>query len=243
MASGEHKQLKVKEGDTVIISSRPVPGNERAIARILNQLFMAGAQVFYQEIAPVHTSGHAHREELKLMINLVRPRFFMPVHGEFLHLVFHSQLAKRLGIPRENIILAQNGDVVELTPQGFSITEHLETEDIMVSGKGVGDIGPQILRERIRMSRFGAVVALLILDPQEPRLMVPPRVIARGLSEEGEAMEKRLQELVDELIAAEPQLLEDPETLKEAVQRVLKRHLGKSLDRRPLIIPVVVRGE
>ncbi len=243
VAQGEHKQLKIKEGDTVIISSRPVPGNERAIARILNQLFMAGAQVFYQEIAPVHTSGHAHREELKLMLNLVRPRFFMPIHGEFLHLIFHSQLAKRLGIPRERIILAQNGDMIELYKKGFSVVDHLDTEDIMISGKGVGDIGPQILRERIRMSRFGAVVVLLILDPGQPRLIAPPRVIARGLSEEGEVMEKRLQELVEELVASEPQILEDEETLKEAVQRVLKRHLGKSLDRRPLIVPAVIRGE
>ena len=241
VASGEHKQLKIREGDTVIISSRPVPGNERAIARILNQLFMAGAQVFYQEISPVHTSGHAHREELKLILNLIRPRFFMPIHGEFLHLVFHSQLARRLGIPRERIILAQDGDVVELTQDGFSIAEHLETEDIMISGKGIGDIGPQILRERIRMSRFGAVVALLLVDPQEPRLVDEPRIIARGLSEEGEAMENKLKELVEELIAAEPHLLRDENVLKEAVQRVLRRHLGKSLDRRPLIIPVVVQ--
>ena len=241
VASGEHKQLKIKEGDTVIISSRPVPGNERAIARILNQLFMAGAQVFYQEISPVHTSGHAHREELKLILNLIRPRFFMPIHGEFLHLVFHSQLARRLGIPRERIILAQDGDVVELTQDGFSIAEHLETEDIMISGKGIGDIGPQILRERIRMSRFGAVVALLLVDSQEPRLVDEPRIIARGLSEEVEAMENKLKELVEELIATEPHLLRDENVLKKAVQRVLRRHLGKSLDRRPLIIPVVVQ--
>ena len=241
VASGEHKQLKIQEGDTVIISSRPVPGNERAIARILNQLFMAGAQVFYQEISPVHTSGHAHREELKLILNLIRPRFFMPIHGEFLHLVFHSQLARRLGIPRERIILAQDGDVVELTQDGFSIAEHLETEDIMISGKGIGDIGPQILRERIRMSRFGAVVALLLVDSQEPRLVDEPRIIARGLSEEGEAMENKLKDLVEELIATEPHLLRDENVLKKAVQRVLRRHLGKSLDRRPLIIPVVVQ--
>ena len=241
VASGEHKQLKIQEGDTVIISSRPVPGNERAIARILNQLFMAGAQVFYQEISPVHTSGHAHREELKLILNLIRPRFFMPIHGEFLHLVFHSQLARRLGIPRERIILAQDGDVVELTQDGFSIAEHLETEDIMISGKGIGDIGPQILRERIRMSRFGAVVALLLVDSQEPRLVDEPRIIARGLSEEVEAMENKLKELVEELIATEPHLLRDENVLKKAVQRVLRRHLGKSLDRRPLIIPVVVQ--
>ena len=243
VASGEHKQLKIREGDTVIISSRPVPGNERAIARILNQLFMAGAQVFYQEIAPVHTSGHAHREELKLIINLIKPRFFMPLHGEFLHLVFHSQLAKRLGIPRERIILAQNGDVVELNGNGFSVVEHLDTEDVMVSGKGVGDIGPQILRERIRMSRFGTVVVLILLAPQEPRLVAPPMVIARGLSEEGEAMEKELQGLVEELLETQPQLLEDPEELKETVQRALKRHLGKSLNRRPLIIPLVARPQ
>ncbi len=242
VASGEHKQLKIREGDTVIISSRPVPGNERAIARILNQLFMAGAQVFYQEISPVHTSGHAHREELKLILNLIRPRFFMPIHGEFLHLVFHSQLAQRLGMPRERIILAQDGYVVELTQDSFFISEHLETEDIMISGKGIGDIGPQILRERIRMSRYGAVVAVLLVDPQGPRLVGKPRIIARGLSEEGEAMENKLKELVEELIATEPHLLEDEDALKEAVQRVLKRHLGKSLDRRPLIIPVVVRA-
>ncbi|RLD98974.1 MAG: hypothetical protein DRI91_01895, partial [Aquificota bacterium] len=139
------------------------------------------------------------------------------------------------------IILAQDGDVVELTQDGFSIAEHLETEDIMISGKGIGDIGPQILRERIRMSRFGAVVALLLVDSQEPRLVDEPRIIARGLSEEGEAMENKLKDLVEELIATEPHLLRDENVLKKAVQRVLRRHLGKSLDRRPLIIPVVVQ--
>ncbi len=243
VAQGEHKQLKIKAGDTVIVSSRPIPGNERAIARILNQLFMAGAQVFYQEIAPVHASGHAYREELKLMINLVKPRFFMPLHGEFLHLIFHSQLAQGLGIPRERIILAQDGDIIELTPLGFSLVDHLETEDLMISGKGIGDIGPQILRERMRMSHFGAVVVLLVVDPEGNRLLERPVIVARGLSEEGEVIERELQELVEGYLATEPQLMEDENTLKEAVQRVLKHHLGKSLDRRPLIIPLVVRGK
>jgi ribonuclease J len=241
MAMGEHKQLRVKEGDTVIISSRPIPGNERAIAKILNQLFMAGATVLYQEITPVHTSGHAHREELKLMINLVKPCFFMPLHGEFLHLIFHSQLAQSLGIPRERIILAQDGDIIELTPLGFSLVDHLETEDLMISGKGIGDIGPQILKERMRMSRFGTVVVLLVIDPEGTRLMERPRVIARGLSEEGEALEEELTNLVEEALSQEPHLLREDEELKEAIHRVVKRHLGKSLERRPLILPVIVR--
>jgi len=239
---GEHKQLKVKEGDTVIISSRPIPGNERAIAKILNRLFMAGATVLYQEIAPVHTSGHAHREELKLMINLVKPRFFMPLHGEFLHLIFHSQLARSLGIPRERIILAQDGDIIELSPLGFSLVDHLETEDLMISGKGIGDIGPHILKERMRMSRFGTVVVLLVIGPEGTRLMERPRVIARGLSEEGEALEEELTNLVEETLSQKPHLLREDEELKEAVHKVVKRHLGKNLERRPLILPVIVRS-
>ena len=242
MAMGEHKQLRVKEGDTVIISSRPIPGNERAIAKILNRLFMAGATVLYQEIAPVHTSGHAHREELKLMINLVKPRFFMPLHGEFLHLIFHSQLARSLGIPRERIILAQDGDIIELSPLGFSLVDHLETEDLMISGKGIGDIGPHILKERMRMSRFGTVVVLLVIGPEGTRLMERPRVIARGLSEEGEALEEELTNLVEETLSQEPHLLREDEELKEAVHKVVKRHLGKNLERRPLILPVIVRS-
>jgi ribonuclease J len=243
VAMEEHKQLKIKEGDTVIVSSKPIPGNERAIARILNRLFRMGAVVFYQEISQVHTSGHAHREELKLMINLINPRFFMPVHGEFLHLIFHSQLAQSLGIRREDIILAQEGDIIELTPQGFTKIDQLKLEDVMISGKGVGDIGPQIIWERMRMSRFGAVMVIVLIDSGAPKLLDRPRVIARGVSEEGEEMEERLVVMVEQLLDREPHLLGKEEELKEALHKLLKRHLGKVLDRRPLIVPIVMRVE
>lgn len=241
VAMGEHKQLRIRKGDTVIISSRPIPGNERAMANILNQLFRTGATVLYQEIVEVHASGHAHREELKLMINLVRPKFFMPIHGEFLHLIFHSQLAENLGIPRERIILAEDGDVIEFTSDGYYIGERIELEDVMVSGKGIGDVGPQVLKERAKMSHFGTVVVVITLEKGVGRLRSRPKVIARGLSME-EVMEETLTTMVEALLEEEPQLLQNEEELKERIQRSLKRYISKNLERRPLIIPVVVNA-
>jgi len=148
MAAGTHKQIKIKKNDTVILSSRFIPGNERAIGNIINKLYRQGAEVIYEKISEIHVSGHAFREELKLMIHLTKPRYFIPIHGEYRHLVLHAHLAEQLGIPRERILLAENGQVIEFDENGGGIKGRVTTGRLLVDGKGIGDVGRSILKER-----------------------------------------------------------------------------------------------
>lgn len=243
MAMDEHKQIKIKEGDTVILSSRFIPGNERAIGRVINHLFRRGASVFYEQVSDIHVSGHACREEQKMMINLVRPKYFIPIHGEYRHLVYHARLAESLNIRRENIFVLENGDRVRFTQDGAAKNGRVESGRVFVDGKGIGDVGSIVLRDRQHLGMDGVIVVLLGIEKNTARILIGPEIISRGFIYEEES-----RDILDELKKVVLTLLEEMEleakqegvVVKERITAVLKRYIKKKIDRRPMIIPIII---
>jgi len=191
LAAGNHKQLEIQAGDTVVISSHPIPGNEETVYRTINRLIQKGADVVYDPLLPVHVSGHAAQEEMKLLINLVRPKFFVPVHGELRQLHAHAGLAMQLGIPKENIAVVENGTVLEFTADSMKVGERIPGGYVFVDGSGVGDVGPAVLRDREMLGRDGFVILNLTLDADTHEILEQPEFISRGfvyLPEAGDLM-------------------------------------------------------
>ena len=184
IAMDDHKQIKLERGDTVILSSRFIPGNEKTISELINHLYRRGAEVYHEKVSEVHVSGHASQEELKLMLNLVRPQWFIPVHGEYRHLVKHAQLAQRVGIPEERCILAEDGDVIGFGEQGGSIIDVVEAGRVFVDGKGVGDVGDVVLKDRRHLSQDGMVVVIIAIDQASGA--VPPLIVQWWRAERGD---------------------------------------------------------
>jgi len=180
LAWGRHRQLELERGDTVIMSAHPIPGNEELVHRTVNKLIQRGANVIYDPIEPVHVSGHASREELKLLLNLVRPQFFIPVHGELRHLTQHSQLAQEVGIPSENIAVVENGTEILLTPDCMRVGDRVPGGYVFVDGAGVGDVGPVVMRDREILGQDGFVTAIVLLDKDTGQLVDIPEIISRG---------------------------------------------------------------
>ena len=187
MAIGEHKQFQIKEGDTVLLSSRVIPGNERAISRIINHLFRRGAQVVYERVSDIHVSGHASQEELKIMINLVRPRFFIPIHGEYRQLLHHARIAESLEIKKENIVLMEDGDVVQLQEDHWTKETKIQTGRVFVDGKGVGDVADFVLRDRKHIGQDGIIVLIISINKGTGELVSGPEIISKGFVSEEEA--------------------------------------------------------
>ncbi len=180
MASGVHKHINIKKGDCVILSSKYIPGNEKAISSIINKLYRRGADVVYSKIAQIHTSGHAHQEELKLMLNLTNPRYFIPIHGEYRHLVVHARLAESLGMPRENVLVVEDGKVIAFDETGCRIEGSVHTGRVLVDGKGIGDVGRSVLKERRELSEGGLVVVTMIIDEETGVVLYGPELISKG---------------------------------------------------------------
>ena len=180
LAAGTHRQLSIEEGDTIVLSAHPIPGNEEIVHRTINRLIQRGADVIYDPIAPVHVSGHAAQEELKLLISLVRPKFFVPVHGELRQLHMHSRLAQDLGIPKENIAIVENGYVLEFTPESMAVGDRVPGRYIFVDGATVGDVGPAVLKDREMLGRDGFLIVSLKLDADTHELLNPPEFISHG---------------------------------------------------------------
>jgi ribonuclease J len=241
IAYGDHPAVKVDRGDTVILSAKPVPGNELRVHDSINQLSKAGAEVLHQEIAPVHVSGHAYAEELRTMLGLVRPKAVMPVHGEFRMLAAHGRLAQQSGVPASSIVLAENGSVVELTPTGARLVDQIETGVTFVDGLGVGDVQAVALRDRRTLSEDGVLIVVATVGGSNGVLPTSrPEVIARGLSETEPLLEEMqaeadrvLRELVQQRIT-EIKLLQ--EHLHDAIAQLILDRTG----RRPMILPVIV---
>ena len=180
LSLGRNRSFDLKEGDTVILSSHPIPGNEETVSRTINRLFQRGANVVYDPILPVHVSGHASAEEQKLLINMVRPKYFVPVHGELRQLHQHAALAQQVGIPAENIAVVENGTVIEFTEDSMSIAERMPGGYVYVDGTGVGDIGPEVMRERENLARDGFVVVNLTVSSQTRKLVEKPLILSKG---------------------------------------------------------------
>jgi ribonuclease J len=243
MANGDHKTVTVEQGDTVIIAATPVPGNEKAVNRVINRLAKAGATVAHRGSVHVHVSGHGAAEELKLMLNLVRPRFFVPIHGETRHLVAHAALAHEVGIPKANVFVLGNGDCLEMTRSGVRVAESVEHGVVYVDGLGVGDVGQVVLRDRQLLAKDGIATVVVTIDAQTGRLMSDPDLITRGLAwgPAGESVIAEAQARIVQTIAKTyNEGATDQAVIKKAVHDSLSQLLWERTRSRPMIIPVVV---
>ena len=180
MAMSDHKKVDIVPGDTVIISATPIPGNEKLVSRTIDHLYKLGADVIYEKSNGVHVSGHASQEEIKMMHNLVRPKFFIPVHGEYRHLIKHAQLAGSLGMPRENIVVGENGSIIELTRNSIGINGRVPSGKVLVDGLGVGDVGNIVLRDRRQLSQDGIMIVVVTIDKDTCTVVSGPDIVSRG---------------------------------------------------------------
>jgi ribonuclease J len=243
IALDDHKQIKLERGDTVILSSRFIPGNERTISELINHLYRRGAEVYHEKVSEVHVSGHASQEELKLMMNIVRPRFFLPIHGEYRHMVKHIQLAQKVGIPEERCILAVNGDVVAFYADTAAIIEKVESGRVFVDGKGVGDVGNVVLKDRKHLSEDGMVVVIIGINQSSGDLIYGPDIVSRGFvfeDESQEYLETARCIVVDALDELNGEMRRDSDEVKTVVRQALRRFFKKTIERRPVILPVVM---
>lgn len=242
MASGQGKWLRVAEDDSVIFSSRFIPGNEKAISNLINRLSRQGARVFYRPVAFTHASGHAFRGELALLHKLVKPRFFIPVHGEYRHLDQHVRLARELGLAPENSLIVTNGELIELDDQGLRRLGRLEHGKVLVDGKGVGEIDSATLHDRRHLSHNGMVVIAVGLSEDGGKVVFGPEITIRGLiADDNDVVPAELARLVEETLAAIP----GPERtdwieVKATLRRVVKKYFRTTLEKKPLILPVIV---
>ena len=243
MAHGNHRQIQIHQGDTVILSSKFIPGNERAIGQIINQLYRRGADVIYEKISAIHVSGHAFREELKLMINLTRPRFFVPIHGEYRHLTLHARLAESVGIAPGRILLAENGRPVIFDGTGGRLGEPVGTGRVMVDGKGIGDVGRSVLKERRLLSEDGLVVVNMALDEETGIIVFGPDIVSKGF-----VFESSTGHILDDAVCVVLEVVEEigtqapnrAERLRNEVRSALRKYFEFTIKRRPVILPFIL---
>jgi ribonuclease J len=237
MANREHRQVSIEPGDTVILSASAIPGNEELVHRTLDNLFLLGATVYYPRLRPVHVSGHASQEEQKMMITLTQPRYFIPVSGEYRHLVLHADLARKIGIPRENIFVIRNGRVIEFDEQGGRLGERVEGGHVLIDGLGIGDVGEVVLRDRRHLSRDGFVVVVAARDATTGELIEGPDIISRGfvfMRDAEELMEEAKELVIDALTAGHR------DTVNTLVRDRLAEFLYERTRRRPMVFPVIL---
>jgi ribonuclease J len=240
MAVGHHRHIKIKPGDTIVHSAHPIPGNEEMVGRTINRLIQRGAHVLYSRIAPVHVSGHASSEEQRLLLNIIRPKFFVPIHGELRHLTRHAQLAHELGVPPENTFVVENGYILEFDKESGSVGERVPGGYVFVDGSGVGDIGPAVLRDREILARDGFVVAIVQRDLETGQLRRPPDIISRGfvfLRDSEELLAEAGDRIRDMMASSSPGIKSG--TLEEKIRALLASFLYQETKRRPMIISVV----
>jgi ribonuclease J len=244
MAEGTHRQIEVKTGDTIILSSTPIPGNEEEVSRLINKLIARGANLIYPPLATVHVSGHASQEELKLMLSLTRPKFFIPVHGELRHLHAHARLAQQLGIPRENIFLIEDGAVLELTANRVKVKkEKVSAGNVYVHGKGVGDVGRRVMAEREILGNNGFVLAVVPINPVNGEIADKPELISRGFvfqRERGDLMDRAAEAVYHALKDGK---VKQKQAIIDRAQGVLGRFFFEATKRKPMVLAVVSHCE
>ncbi len=242
MSTGQHRQVGVQKGDTVILSAHAIPGNEEMIHRTINRLFKRGAEVLYDPIAPVHVSGHASQEEHKLMLNLVRPQYFIPIHGELRQLKAHARLAQQLGMPQQNTFIVENGYVIEFDDGEGRVGERVPGGYVYVDGSKVGDISPEVLRDREVLSRDGFVVAIVQRDSDTGKAQGRPEIITRGFVVEHEAEDLIVgaEDAVLKAVASGAPNSANGKGLRDKVKDALTEYLYHETKRRPMVIPVVL---
>jgi ribonuclease J len=243
IALDDHKTIKVEPGDTVILSSKFIPGNEKTISNLINHLYRRGAEVHYEKVSEIHVSGHASQEELKTMLQLTRPRYFVPIHGEYRHLVRHRRLAQDVGLPVENCFILEDGDVLELTANSAKKVKPIQVGRVFVDGKGVGDVGDVVIRDRRHLSEGGMVLVVMAIHQQSGDLVAGPELISRGFmlpEESGEVLETAKQEVLATLNNMNRETRADPAELKEEVRKSLRRFFRKKLERHPVVLPYII---
>lgn len=242
MASGDHRQVQIMPGDTVVISANPIPGNERTVAKTVDNLFRLGATVIHERNEGIHVSGHASKEELKMLINMVKPRFFLPVHGEYRMLYKHAQLAQQLGMPEENTFVLENGEVLEVSRRRCRINGTVTSGRVLIDGLGVGDVGNTVLKERRQLSESGVIVLSMIYTKQKrPRILAGPEIYSQGFIFEKE-YEHIIGEMKEKVVAiCTPERLSDGSLhdLRNQVRSVLSRYVVERTGRRPVIMAVI----
>jgi len=239
MGQGGYRSVSLVPGDTVLVSATPIPGNEELVNRTLDNLFRLGANVFWDEVLDVHVSGHASQEEQKMMINLIRPRYFVPIHGEYRHLVLHGKLAEQCGVDPGNVLIMETGDVLELGTDSAEIVDCVSERYVFVDGRGVGDVGKRVLEDRRLLSRNGVLVAVVTLDKYTGGLRGEPEIITRGFVYEAEAAEllDRAREEITNAVRLGGTRSEITERLKSSLSRFAYEETG----RRPVVVPVVAK--
>jgi ribonuclease J len=243
IATNEHKVLKIKEGDTVILSAKVIPGNERSIGKIINHLMRRGADVIYEKVSEIHVSGHASKEELKLMMNLIRPRYFMPIHGEYRHLRYHAKLAEKSGINRENIFILEDGEVLEIDHEGAKKAGRVDSGKLFVDGKDLGGVEDMVLRDRRVLAEDGIVIVLISIERLTKRIISGPELITRGFILEeasGDLLNGAREALTNTLQDLEEDIMGDIGLVQARLRSTIKKYIRSKIDRKPIIMPIVI---
>ena len=243
IAAGEHKAVRAEERDTVILSASPIPGNEAAVHRVINSLYRVGADVYHSETSPVHVSGHAAADELAQMVELVRPRHFVPVHGELRQLAQHRKIAERAGVAPSAITVVEDGDVLELAENRVSRGERVKAGMVLVDGIGVGDVGPVVLRDRRLLAEDGFLLCVVTIDAQSGEILAGPDLISRGFVHVDEArdlLDEAADRVADGLERLEQEGVTEWSAIKKACRRALGEYIWQQTGRRPMILPVVM---
>ena len=243
IAFSNHRHIKLKPNDLFIISASPIPGNDKLIGRVINELYRKGCNVIYKDLEAVHVSGHACQEELKLILRLTHPKFFMPVHGEYRHLVHHKNLAEKVGIPKDNILVLSTGQVLELTPYSAEVNGRVRTGAIFVDGIGVGDVGNVVLRDRRMLAEGGMLIVVATIDKESKTLVSEPYIVTRGFVYVKESED--LMNEVKQITQTEIEMLLENETneilvMKNRIKKALERYLYEKTKRRPSIFPIIM---
>lgn len=243
MATADHRWVGIKHGDTVIISATPIPGNEKLVAKTVDLLFRQGAEVIYEKDAGVHVSGHASQEELKILLNLIRPRFFVPVHGEYRHLMKHAKLAESLGIPRSRIFVAENGQIIEVGKKKATIKGKVAAGRVLVDGLGVGDVGNIVLRDRRQLSQDGIIIVVVTINKESGDVVAGPDIVSRGfvyVRESEQLMDNAREKVGEALDICRKKNISEWAVIKSQVRDKLGKHLFEKTGRRPMILPIIV---
>ncbi|MEK7216914.1 MAG: ribonuclease J, partial [Chloroflexota bacterium] len=240
MANKDHRFVRIQPNDTVVLSATPIPGNEELVARTINNLFRQGARVLYSPMEPVHVHGHAAQEELKLMLSLVRPKYFVPIHGEYRHLIHHKELAKAVSVPDQNCFVMTDGDVLELGESGGKVVSQVSANYIYVDG--IGDVGPEVLRDRRHLSQDGMLVLVLALDRKTGALAARPEIVQRGFTSPNDAenLLEQAREVAEKAIGGGGEIRGEWSATTSSVREAVGAFLYQQTRRRPLILPIPI---
>jgi ribonuclease J len=245
MASGEHRHIKIKKGDTVVLSASQVPGNEKAVEATINNLYREGAEVITNKQLDIHSSGHAHREEIKLLLSILKPKYLIPIHGDYRRFIEHAKLAEEVGVPRDNSLILENGQIAEFDQSGGRVSsEKVPVGQVLIDGSGIGDVGEIVLRDRQTMAKDGIFAVILTVDGKNGKLLSSPDIISRGFvyMREAEELIENARDLAKKIhadaIKSGPNSLDN---LKKVLRDKLGDYLYRQTQRSPMVIPVVIQ--